>query len=126
MPQPQRINIYLFSHKRTDLLNEELSYKCKICGELFWSIAGDGDDNCDVGVSDDNDSDDGGDDDDCGDNDNGDDGDDEHRRADEAHRGKPSGGIGDPREMFPLPSHLSEQTRAEETFPTDASQPTAL
>jgi len=27
------------SHKRTDLLNEELSYKCKICGELFWSIA---------------------------------------------------------------------------------------
>ena len=27
------------SHKRTDLLNEELSYKCKICNELFWSIA---------------------------------------------------------------------------------------
>jgi len=27
------------SHKRTDLLNEELSYKCKICNQLFWSIA---------------------------------------------------------------------------------------
>ena len=27
------------SHKRTDLLNEELSYKCKHCGDLFWSIA---------------------------------------------------------------------------------------
>lgn len=27
------------SHKRTDLLNDELSYKCKICNKLFWSIA---------------------------------------------------------------------------------------
>ena len=27
------------SQKRTDLLNEELSYTCKICGQLFWSIA---------------------------------------------------------------------------------------
>ena len=26
------------SHKKT-LLNEELSYKCAICGDLFWSIA---------------------------------------------------------------------------------------
>ena len=26
------------SHKRTDLLNEELSYKCKVCHKLFWSI----------------------------------------------------------------------------------------
>ena len=25
------------SHKKT-LLNEELSYKCGVCGELFWSI----------------------------------------------------------------------------------------
>jgi len=27
------------SHKRTDLLNEELSYKCKVCNKLFWSIS---------------------------------------------------------------------------------------
>ena len=27
------------SHKRTDLLNEELSYKCRMCEKLFWTIS---------------------------------------------------------------------------------------